>query len=182
MIPASLLGRVRRHLRAGGVIAYATESCYGLGCDPENYAAVRLLLKIKRRRQSRGLILVAGRLNQLKRHVASLPKRDDLRKFWPGPYTLLLNASRFAPKWITGKHGKIAVRLTAHPDAAKLCNSLNMALVSTSANVSGMKPAKTYRDCISRFGNRILTIPGKIGKRKTPSTIMDMETGKIFRP
>ena len=182
MIPASLLGRIRQHLRAGGIIAYATESCYGLGCDPKNYDAVRLLLKIKQRRQSRGLILIAGRMSQLKRHVASLPKREELGKFWPGPYTLLLKASRFAPKWITGRHDKIAVRLTAHPDASRLCNSLGTALVSTSANVSGMKPARTYRDCVSRFGNRVLTIPGKVGKRKSPSTILDFESGKIFRP
>ncbi|MHB1100549.1 MAG: L-threonylcarbamoyladenylate synthase, partial [Burkholderiales bacterium] len=124
----------------------------------------------------------AGRMSQLKRHVASLPKQEELRKFWPGPYTLLLKASRFAPKWIIGKHDKIAVRLTAHPDASRLCNSLGMALVSTSANVSGMKPAKTYRDCLSRFGSRVLAIPGKVGKRKIPSTIMDFESGKIFRP
>ena len=182
MIPAALLGRIRRHLRAGGVIAYATESCYGLGCDPKNHGGVRLLLKIKQRRQSRGMILIAGRLPQLKRYVASLPKREELRKFWPGPYTLLLKASRFAPKWITGRHDKIAVRLTAHPGASGLCNSLGTALVSTSANVSGMKPAKTYRDCISRFGSQVLTIPGKIGKRKKPSTILDFESGKIFRP
>ncbi len=182
MIPAPLLGRIRRHLRAGGVIAYPTESCYGIGCDPRNCGAVRLLLKIKQRRQSRGLILIAGRLNHLKRYVASLPEREELCKFWPGPYTLLLKASRFAPKWITGSHAKIAVRLTAHPDASGLCNSLGTALVSTSANVSGMKPARTYRDCISRFGSRVLTIPGKVGKRKIPSTILDFESGKIFRP
>lgn len=174
--------RIRRHLEEGGVIAYPTESCYGLGCHPGNRRAVLRLLEIKGRPQSRGLILIAGKMKQIERYIAHPPQPDSLAEFWPGPHTLLFYASRSVPKWIRGRHAKVALRITAHAEAAKLCNSLGTALVSTSANLSGMKPAKSYRECVSRFGKDILVVPGRIGKRRTPSTIMDFDSGKIFRP
>ncbi len=178
---SALLRKIKLHLKQGGVIAYPTESCYGLGCDPKNQSAVSLLLKIKKRRKSRGLILIAGRMRELERYMLNPPKKEVLEKYWPGPYTLLLDASGHAPKWIRGNHEKVALRLTAHREASRLCNALSMALVSTSANISGTKPARTYRDCMRRFGRQVLVIPGKVGKRKNPSTIMDFKSGKIFR-
>lgn len=182
MIPRFQFGRIRRHLDAGGVIAYPTESCFGLGCDPENYRAVRLLLKIKKRPESRGLILIAGRMQQLRHYIECPPSQEQLARFWPGPFTLLFEASRRAPRWIRGRHDRIALRLTGHPGASRLCRALGMALVSTSANLSGTQPARSYRDCVARFGRKVLVVPGRIGKRKSPSTIMDFESGKILRP
>lgn len=176
------LGRIRKHLEAGGVIAYPTESCYGLGCYPEDHKAVGRILKIKKRPQRRGLILIAGKLKQIERYMAHPPKQNSLLEYWPGPFTLLFHASRRVPRWVRGSHDKIALRVTAHGEAAKLCNALGSALVSTSANLSGMKPAKSYRECVNRFGGQVLVIPGRIGKRKNPSTILDLETGKIHRP
>ena len=173
---------VRAHLRSGGVIAYATESCYGLGCLPENRQAVSKLLSIKGRPGQRGLILIGGAMPHLTPYMKSVPEKSALSPFWPGPYTLLMRPSSRAPSWIRGHHDRIALRLTAHRGASRLCRALGTALVSTSANRTGMKPAKSYRECRSRFGNRVLVLPGRIGKRKTPSTIMDFESGRILRP
>lgn len=181
MIPNALLGKIRRHLEAGGVIAYPTESCYGLGCIPENLRAVRFLLKLKKRRRDRGLILIAGHMRQIRRYILNPPQREALARFWPGPHTLLLRASRHVPKWIRGGHEKVALRITAHRDASMLCNALSTALVSTSANVTGTKPARSFRECMARFGKQVLVVPGRIGKRKKPSTIMDFDSGKISR-
>ena len=175
------LGHIKRHLAAGGVIAYPTESCYGLGCYPDNFNAVKRLLGIKRRPQRRGLILIAGKFRQIERYMAHPPEKASLLKYWPGPYTLLFPAASGTPRWITGGHDKLALRITAHKGAAKLCNALGHALVSTSANLSGMKPARSYKECIARFGKQVLVIPGRIGKRKKPSTILDFETGRIYR-
>lgn len=174
-------GRIRQHLESGGVIAYPTESCYGLGCYPESFKAVARLLEIKKRPQSKGLILIAGKLGQIEGYIAHPPRQDSLLQYWPGPFTLLLRASRRVPKWVKGRHAKIALRVTAHKGAARLCNMLGRALVSTSANRSGMRPAKSYRECAKRFGDSVLVIPGRIGKRKNPSTILDFETGKVLR-
>ena len=179
----ALVPHVRAHLKKGGVIAYATESCYGLGCDPRNRQAVMRILGIKGRPQSKGLILIASEFSQLASYVAPLSQADQkkLMQFWPGPTTVLLPAAQGTPRWLTGHHQSLAVRVTAHSDAARLCHSLNMALVSTSANRSGQKPLKNYRSCVKAFGKQVMVLPGYIGKRKRPSTIMDFKSGKIFR-
>ena len=175
--------KVRVHLNRGGVLAYATESCYGLGCDPRNYKAVKKILRLKQRPQSKGLILVASDFSQLAPYVAPLSsaERALLTRHWPGAVTFLLPAARHAPHWLTGRHSTLAVRITAHPDAAKLCHALNMAVVSTSANRSGMRPLATRAACAKSFGNKVWALPGRIGKRKRPSTIIDIKSGKLIR-
>jgi len=74
------------------------------------------------------------------------------------------------------------VRVTAHPGAARLCRALGMALVSTSANKSGRKPAKTAAECRRIFGARVRVVAGRIGARRRPSTLIDLATGTVLRP
>lgn len=179
--PLPSRSRLLRYLRAGGVVAYATESCYGLGCDPSHPGAVRRLLRLKQRPQAKGLILVSDRLTRLEPYLQKLDAatRTDVTRYWPGPVTLLLPAR--APRWLTGAHAKVAVRVSAHPDTARLCRHLRMALVSTSANPSGAKPAKTAAQCRRYFGDSVWALPGKIGTRGRPSTLMDYPSGRILR-
>jgi L-threonylcarbamoyladenylate synthase len=174
---------LRAFLKRGGLIAYPTESCYGLGCDPANRNAVQYLLKLKGRPQHKGLILIASSFHQLRPYVASLSVEQcrQLAATWPGPHTWLLPASRNCPHWLTGGHHSIAVRVTAHTLAARLCKGIGMALVSTSANTSGAKSARTSRECVRLFGSRVKIVPGRIGKRRKPSTIQDISTGRIIR-
>lgn len=184
MIPLPPLRRLRAHLRRGGLIAYATESCFGLGCDPRDARAVRRLLRLKRRPQAKGLILIGSALRQFRPFIAPLPATLAARlgEWWPGPNTLLLPASRHCPPWLRGRHASLAVRLTAHPDAARLCHGLGMALVSTSANLAGRKALKTWRACQLAFGHRAWVLPGRVGRRKRPSTILDPLSGSVTRP
>ena len=175
--------KVRAHLSRGGVLAYATESCYGLGCDPRNYKAVKKILRLKQRPQSKGLILVASDFSQLAPYIAPLSSAEQalLARHWPGAVTFLLPAARHVPHWLTGRHSTLAVRITAHPDAAQLCHVLNMAVVSTSANRSGMRPLATRAACAKSFGNKVWALSGRVGKRKRPSTIIDIKSGKLIR-
>lgn len=174
---------LRKYLRNGGLIAYPTESCFGLGCDPRNRTAVKRLLRLKRRPQAKGLILIASELRQLKPYIAALTpaQRQQVDATWPGPHTWLVPASARCPVWLTGSHRSIAVRVTAHPLAARLCREIKMALVSTSANRSGGKPAKTWRECRRLFGAEVKVLPGRIGKRRKPSTIQDLASGRVIR-
>jgi len=173
---------LRGWLKTGGVIAYPTESCYGLGCDPMNPHAVRRILQLKGRPKSKGLILVAARAEQLKRYVdAEALLAAGHSGHWPGPVTLLLPTARHCPPWLSGRHTKLAVRVSAHPGAALLCERLGMALVSTSANRAGGRSLKNARDCYRLFGNQIHVIPGKIGGARRPSTIIDFASGRILR-
>lgn len=175
---------LRAWLRRGGIIAYPTESCYGLGCDPSNPRALQRLIRLKGRSTGRGMLLIADRFKRLKPFVRPLhaPDLARMQHSWPGPVTWVVPASAACPPLLTGGRPTIAVRVTAHPVAAQLCRSLGMALVSTSANKSGKKPAKTAAECRRIFGARVRVIAGRIGRRRRPSTLIDLATGNILRP
>jgi L-threonylcarbamoyladenylate synthase len=174
---------IAAHLARGGLIAYPTESCYGLGCDPRNRNAVRRLLKLKQRPQRKGLILIVSQYAQLAPYLQVLTPTEQatLKNDGAQAITWLMPAKRSCPRWLRGVHDTLAVRLTAHPEAAALCNALGMALVSTSANRSGGKPARTYVQCQRQFGKRVWVLPGRVGKRKKPSTIRAWADGRVIR-
>ncbi|MEO8342480.1 MAG: Sua5/YciO/YrdC/YwlC family protein [Gallionella sp.] len=175
--------RIAAHLRRGGLIAYPTESCYGLGCDPDNRSAVQRLLRLKQRPQHKGLILIAANFKQVARYLQRLTpvQQQQLKMGGTQAITYLMPVLHSAPRWLRGNHDTLAVRLTAHPQAAQLCRGVNSALVSTSANRSGQRPAKTYAQCRRLFGRKVWVLPGQVGKRKKPSTISRWEDGKIIR-
>ncbi len=171
------------HLRRGGVIAYPTESCYGLGCDPDNRRAVQRILKLKQRPQHKGLILIASSYHQVARYLQALTPQQQQRLKDDGAQaiTYLMPVKPSCPRWLRGAHDTLAVRFTAHPYARELCRSADSALVSTSANRSGQRPAKTYAECLRLFGSKVWVLPGRVGKRKRPSTIRAWGDGKIIR-
>ncbi len=170
-----------RVLRRGGVVAYATEYCFGLGCDPFNREAVLRLLRIKRRPVHKGLIVLAATVDQLGTLVQSVPAA--VRCTWPGPNTWLLEPTANVPRWLTGRHPRLAVRVTAHPQAAALARAAGMAIVSTSANRAGQRPARTEREVRRRFGQAIdYVLPGHVGSAPAPTPIRDAVTGELVRP
>ncbi len=174
----------RGRLRAGGVLAYATESCFGLGCNPFDVRAIRRILAIKGRPTHKGLIVIAANLQQLRPLIRPLTpvQLATVQRYWPGPYTFLLPASRRVPTLLRGRHDKIAVRISAHGEAAALCRALGSPLVSTSANRAGQKSLKTARGCRQAFSRQqVLTLQGRIGKRRKPSTIIDLDSGRVLR-
>jgi L-threonylcarbamoyladenylate synthase len=175
---------LRHFLQSGGVIAYPTESIFGLGCDPGNRRAVQRILRIKGRPQRKGLILIASHLAQLNHYIAPLNSTQIARisETHSKPHTWLVPSAEDCPKWITGRHKTIAVRITTHPLSASLCQGSGMALVSTSANRSGGRPVKTVRECYKLFGAQVKIIRGLVGKARKPSTIQDLASGKIIRP
>ena len=174
---------ISAYLKRGGLIAYPTESCYGLGCDPDNRKAVLRLLKLKQRPQRKGLILIASHYHQVARYLQSLTlaAQAKLDNDSVQAVTYLMPAKPGCPRWLRGAHDTLAVRLTAHPFAARLCRSVNSALVSTSANRSGQRPARTYAECQRLFGKHAWVLRGRVGKRKQPSTIWAWSDGRILR-
>ena len=175
---------MRAHLRRGGLIAYPTESCYGLGCDPRDPRALRRLIRLKGRSAAKGLLLIADTYKRLQPFMRPLDAADRsrLKRSWPGPVTWVVPASGACSPLLTGGRATIAVRVTAHPGAARLCRSLGMALVSTSANKSGKKPANTAAECRRIFGAQVRVLAGRVGTRKRPSTLIDLATGTLIRP
>ncbi|HEX4300042.1 MAG TPA: Sua5/YciO/YrdC/YwlC family protein [Gammaproteobacteria bacterium] len=169
---------------SGGVIAYPTESVYGLGCDPLEQAAVQRIFELKGRDASKGLILIASDIGQLLPFMAKLSDAilQKLEASWPGPVTWVVPAAESLPSWLSGGRDTLAVRVTAHPVASALCRELDMALVSTSANRSGRPPVRTALAVRSLFGDGVDHIlPGVVGGLARPTEIREALTGKVLR-
>ncbi len=178
------LRRAAQLLRDGAVIAYPTEAVYGLGCDPLNAQAVMRLLELKQRPLEAGLILIAADFNQVEHFLepVSASLRRKIFAAWPGPVTWLLPARPEVPVWLRGRHDSLAVRVTAHAGCAALCRAYGGALVSTSANPRGHKPARTPLQLRRYFDDAIdYLLPGPLGARTRPSEIRDARTGKVLR-
>lgn len=174
-----------RCLQIGGIIAYPTEGVWGLGCDPFNEAAVHKLLALKQRPLEKGLILVAGSMEQ----IAPLLKPLDpvqlktLDSSWPGPVTWLIpDAEQLIPSWIKGKFASVAIRVSAHPAVVQLCSAFGGPLVSTSANPAALAPARTRLRVATWFGGRIdYILPGRLGGQAGPSSIRDLVSASVIR-
>ncbi len=186
MGPACTLDKAVVALRCGGVIAFPTEAVWGLGCDPLDEAAVLRLLALKQREVDKGLILVAAREAQLAPFIdmASLgdAQRDAVRSSWPGPHTWIVPAAEAAPRWITGSHAGIAVRVSAHPVVVALANAFGGALVSTSANRAGDSPPQQLAALDPRIMEGVdALLEGETGGLLRPTQIRDAVTGRAMR-
>lgn len=171
------------HLRRGGLIAYPTRGCFGLGCLPLHLPALRRLLRLKRRTRAKGLIVVADHPRRLRRLVAPLPPELSARAAsrWPGHWTWLMPAAVRVPGALRGSSGRIAVRVDDFAPVRALCHGLRGALVSTSANRAGEHPARSVREVRRMFGNRVRVLPGRCQRGARPSTIADLASGRILR-
>jgi L-threonylcarbamoyladenylate synthase len=171
-------------LRQGGVIAYPTESVYGLGCDPDNAAAIRKLLALKQRSPDKGLILIAADFAQLAPYLDEIgaSRQQAVLASWPGPVTWLWPARPTVSRLLRGAHDTLAVRVTAHPIAAQLCRRFGKALVSTSANRSGQPPARDAATVREQFGSDVdYVVDAPTGGLARPTTIRDAVTGEVLR-
>lgn len=175
---------------SGGVIAYPTEAVWGLGCDPENERACLNLLQIKQRQVEKGMILIAGSLNQFSGLLAALSseQRATLARTWQqqektGAVTILVpDPLNQVPWWVKGRHPAVALRVSRHPLVQALCEAFGGALVSTSANISGNPPARSRLMLEKQFGSQLdFILPGELGGENKPSRIIDLETGKTLR-
>ncbi len=168
----------------GGVLAYPTESCFGLGCVPTRQEAVERILALKGRSSAKGLILIGGAWEHLAPYVGELPEaaRIRLRVAWPGPVTFLVPPSEKVPSWIQGSHPRLALRWSAHPHVERLCRAYGGAIVSTSANREGEPPLRRAESVMAAFGKELDgCMIGRVGMRRRPSAIIDAVTGQWFR-
>lgn len=171
-------------LKQGGVIVYPTEAVWGVGCDPQNHKAVMRLLAMKNREWQKGLILIAAHIEQVEPYI-DMPSRMAWRRAtatWPGASTWVFPATDYCPMWISGERSTVAVRVTAHPLAARLCEEFGGAIVSTSANRAGDPPARSASDARIALRNRFdLLVPGALGGLDQPTIIRDSANGNILR-
>jgi L-threonylcarbamoyladenylate synthase len=175
----ALIARAVAILKDGGVIAYPTETFYGLGAHAGNAAAVERIFAIKGRSFRNPIALIIGNDESLKELVKDVPAAANklMEAFWPGALTLLFHASaRIIPR-LTAGTGKIGIRVSSHPIAAALAKTLAFPITATSANRSGATECSTAEAVLDRLGAEIDALidggrtPGGVG-----STILDMTT------
>jgi L-threonylcarbamoyladenylate synthase len=171
------LARAVEVLRSGGLVAYPTETFYGLGCDPHREDAVARLVSVKGRPPDKPLPLVVGRRAHLPSVAARLdaPFAELVDRFWPGPLTLILPAAEGLAAPVTASTGTVAVRWTSSVVARRLLLAFGGALVATSANRSGGEPARTAADVVDSLGADVdLVLDGGTAPGGRPSTLIDL--------
>jgi ribose 5-phosphate isomerase B/tRNA threonylcarbamoyl adenosine modification protein (Sua5/YciO/YrdC/YwlC family) len=168
-------------LRAGEVVAYPTETVYGLGVDPFNESALKRLYDVKKRDERNPVLLIVSSMEQLAPLIGALSERarSYADAFWPGPLSLVLLATKEVPRTLIGQGGKICVRWTSNPIAAALCEAFGGAIVSTSANLSAQPPARFARE-VPAHGVAVCIDGGELSSAAA-STVLDPETGTILR-
>ena len=184
MASGLLLDSAARTLLAGGVIAYPTESVYGLGCLPLDYEAVTRILATKGRDAGKGLIIIAAEIAEIAAFVSvgEAKMRKEILASWPGPVTWVLPAHPFVPFWLTGGRNSLAVRITDHPLARYLCQRTGGSLISTSANRAGQSPLRSALAVRRQLGSEIDNVlVGPLGDSPRPTAIRDGTTGALLR-
>ncbi|CAG1066862.1 Threonylcarbamoyl-AMP synthase [uncultured bacterium] len=167
---------------SGGVIAYPTETFYGLCVDPFNADAVERLYRLKGRPSASPIPLIIGEMPMLGLIAAEVPPQAVklIERFWPGPLTIVLKAASSLPSAITAGTGTIAVRLSGSTWARKLSCELASPITSTSANPSGQKPPVTAEETARYFKDSIgLLIDGGVLKGTKGSTIVDASGSEL---
>jgi len=163
-------------MKAGGLVAFPTESFYGLGADALNARAVERVFEVKGRPESKPLLVLVGSIAMVEDLVVAIPAgaRELMRRHWPGPLTLVLAAGARVPDALTAGSGTVGVRMPGHPIALGLVQAARFPVTAPSANPSGEPPATTAAAVEQYFGDRVeLVLDGGATAGGTGSTIAD---------
>ncbi len=168
-----------RIINNGGLVAFPTETVYGLGTDALNEEAVKKIFEIKGRPRDKPLSILIGRKEKLIKYVQEIPKAAEIliAKFWPGPLTLIFKASSLIPDIIKGKNNTIGIRMPDCKIARKIIQASGVPLACPSANLSGRPSPTKAEEVIKDLGKRIaLILDGGETKIGVESTVLDLTT------
>ncbi len=164
-----------RILRQGGVIAYPTETFYGLGAKYDIEPALQRLYDIKKRPRKMALPVIIGDIQQLAMLTECVSDKAGalISRFWPGPLTLLFKARSGLSDFIVAEN-KVAVRMPGESFALSLARASGFPVTATSANISGMPPGKNIQMVVTYFNDTLdLILDGGELESILPSTIVD---------
>ena len=170
-------------IKNGGLIAYPTETVYGLGADPHNDEAVQKIFIAKGRAEDKGIILLIRGVDDLSTLVRTVPPTAQIliEAFWPGPLTLVFRANPDLSPALLGGRDTIALRHSSSPIATQLLMALGGPLTSTSANRSTEPPAHSACEVEKALGDHIdLILDGGPSDSTLPSTLVDVSTDRAI--
>ena len=175
-----------RVILRGGVVAFPTDTFYGLGADPFNLSAVSEIFRIKRRTADRPLPLLVDSIDQAGDLAHDPPKLffTLAQRFWPGALTLVVPASRQIPLKVTANTGKVGLRWPQAPFVVALIAAAGRPLTGTSANLSDRESCSTADEVDCQIGDVLpLILDGGLTRGAPASTVIELtgETGRIVR-
>ena len=176
------LDRAVAVLNRGGVVAFPTETYYGLAVDPLNPLALNHLFSLKQRDISKPILTLVDDRASLSSLAQDIPIIYEplMKEFWPGPLTLIFQARLNLPTLLTAGTSTIGVRHSSHPFARQLLRAFGRPLTATSANISGYAAAVDAYEVKTQFGSKIDVVfdggraPGTVG-----STIIGLERDRL---
>jgi L-threonylcarbamoyladenylate synthase len=177
---ASSIARAARLLGEGGIVAFPTETVYGLGALAADADAVRQIFAAKGRPEDKPLIVHVLDVEQARQAALHWDDRAErlARAFWPGPLTLVMARAAWVPDVVTAGGETVAVRAPAHPVARALLVACAASIAAPSANPSGEPPPTSAAEVVRGLGGRIpLVLDGGVTPLKIPSTIVALEPG-----
>jgi len=161
-------------LQKGGVVVFPTDTLYGVGCRMDDKDAVKRVYKIKKRSSQKPTLVLVSSVSMAKRYVKINNIGQKLiKKFWPGPLTIIFQAKNNVPKEIQGEGQALGVRYPDYPPLLKIIKKIGVPILAPSANFQGEHPPKKFKDLDEKFIKMVdFVIKGecKIGKE---STIVD---------
>ena len=166
----------------GGIVAFPTETYYGLAVDPDNESALHNLFKLKQRESEKAILVLIENSKKIDTVAANVPKefKPLIEKFWPGPLTLIFPAKNTLSPLLTGKTKTVGVRVSPHPIAGALVRAMGKPVTATSANISGQNPAKSANEVKQIFGDRIdFIIDGGETTAGLCSTLVGLKNGVL---
>ena len=167
------LHEAARYLREGRVVAFPTDTLYGLAVDPRDPAAVRRLFALKGREEASPLPLIASSVEQADRAGALGPlARRIAARWWPGPLTIVVDARAGLARETLAGRSSVGVRVPNHPIARALADAFGFCITSTSANQSGASPALTADEVLRQLPAVDVVIDGGPAPGGPPSTIV----------
>lgn len=175
------LAQAAEFIRRGEVVAYPTETVYGLGVNPFEQDALARLFQLKGRPAGKPVLLIVAEVEQLLGvvHRISPDARACMAAFWPGPLSLLFPAAPTVPASLTGDSNRVCVRQPGLEAARALCRLAGAPITSTSANRAGEPPA-TSPDMLDVPGVAAV-LDGGVIEERPPSTVFDPEARRILR-
>lgn len=168
-------------VRGGEVVAYPTETVYGLGVNPFSPDAIGKLFAVKGRAESNPVLLIAADIEQVEAVVSHISPvaRGYMERFWPGPLSLVLPKADAVPAALCGGGPKICVRVPSHEAARALCLAVGHAITSTSANISGESAPRSSTE-IRLDGVALCVDAGELPP-SMPSTVFDPDARLVHR-
>lgn len=160
--------KIKEILENDGVIAFVTDTVWGLGCLPTSQKAVERIYEIKNRDSKKPLILMSDDIEPLRKYVKPLPDlaRNLIKKYFPGALTLVVDKSDNTPNYITSDMPTVGIRVPNNKTFAQICKSIEgHVLATTSANLSNEPAALTYKQAVKYIGDKVDLVVEDFGEK-----------------